>query len=504
MKKFLMVLAVILMAGMVLGCSRERQPERSRDRLVIAWQQDFNILSPFDSSATPDITVAYALYDSLFDMDLQGNLFPTGAERWEISPDGLEYTFYIRRGMTFHDGSPVTARDVVYSGNRLRDSPFRQRVGVLMDRAELIDDYTMKFILHQRAAQFMFELAFYFAIYPENAGERWGDNFGRHPIASGPYQLVSREAGRGVILQAYDGYWGPAPPIKEVEFRVIPDATTALIALENGEVDLCQYIAAASYPLVRRNPNLGMVSTPFPRVLNLAMNMQMHPFQDNVHLRQAIAHAINKDFLVEIGLEGHGRPAVTFLQDINFGYPPGIVNYARNFDLARARELMVEAGYPNGAGLPAIRMSTIDMFRMQSEAIQAQLREIGVNIEIEMVELSAWMSMMASGTLWMGLMSWNTGLDGAGPSGLLSTGSASNQAVYSNPEVDRLFTISAAELDARRRSDIFLELYRAVLDDMPYVSIYFVDTVSCGRNDLDMNTWMNYVATSAKNLRFLN
>ena len=502
MKKIILVLAVIIMASMVLSCRGERQPDRVRDRIVIAWQQDFNVLSPFDTNASPDVTAAWAIFDPLFEMDLQGNMYPKGAERWEISPDGLEYTFYIRRGMTFHDGSPVTARDVVYSGNRLKVSPFRSRVGVLIDRAELIDDYTMKFVLNHRAAQFLFELAFYFAIYPENAGTRYGDAFGQSPIGSGPYKLVSREAGRGIVLETYDNYWGEKPPIREVEFRVIPDATTALIALENGEVDLCQYIAAASYHLVLRNPNLDLVSTPFPRVLTLAMNMTMEPFRNNVNLRQAIAHAINKEFLVEIGLEGYGRTAVTFISDISIGYPPGIVNYEREFNLTRARELMRAAGYENGVGLPVIRMSTIEMFRMQAEAIQAQLREIGINVEIEMAELSAWINMMASGTLWMSLMSTNLGHDGAAPSGLLLSGSPSNQSLYSNPQVERLFAQAAAELDPQRRSDVLLELYRITLDDMPYVSIYFVDTVSSGRNDLDMVTWMSFIANRAQYLSF--
>jgi len=497
MKKCILVLAVILIAGTVLGCKGNKQAERSSetpDVIVIASQQDFAVLDPFNTTATPDMNANWCIFDSLFNMDIHGNVYPLVAEKWEVSSTGLEITFHIRKGITFHDGSPLTAKDVVYSAQKMKESPFKRRVAVLFDRAEVIDDHTMKFILPQPAASFMYELAYNFAVYSEAATERLGDNFKNNPIGCGPYQIVSKEAGKGVTLKAYEKYYGGVAPIKNIEFKVIPDASTALVSLENGEIDLCQYVPAASYPLVIKNPKLELLQTKYSRVFNLILNTKAAPFKDNVALRQAIAHAIDKQFLVDVALEGYGSVAVTLVNETFIAYPSNISKHAREYNVDKAKQLMKEAGYANGAGLPTLKISTIEMFKKQSEIIQAQLKEIGINVDIEMNELSAYLAMQSGGTLQMGLMSTNQGGDASVFAQLLLEGASNNGACYNNPEVARLFTKASAELDNTKRAAIFDDLYRIVLDDMPYVSIYFPDTISCGRNDLDFAKIMDFVA----------
>jgi peptide/nickel transport system substrate-binding protein len=481
------VLSVALFSG---GAYAADKP----DTVVIASQQDFAVLDPFFTTATPDMNANWCIFDSLLNMDIRGNIEPLVAESWEISENGLEYTFHIRKGITFHDGSPLTAKDVVYSAERMKTSPFKLRSHKLYDRAELIDDYTVKFVLPQKAAPFLYELAYNFAVYSEKATETGGEDFKDKPVGCGPYQLVSKKTGEGVVLKAYDKYYGGKAPIENIVFKVIPDGSTALVALENGEIDLCQYIPPASYPIVKENKKLAILQTPYSRVFNLILNTSAAPFKDNVKLRQAIAHAIDKQFLVDVSLEGYGTVAVTLVNDTFIAAPKNISQYAVPYDAARAKALMKEAGYEDGKGLPALKLTTIEMFKKQSEIIKAALKEIGVDVSIEMAELSSYLSMQSGGKLQMGLMSTNQGGDASVFATLLNKGSTNNGAVYDNPEVERLFSEAAAELDNEKRSVIYDKLYKIVIDDMPYVSIYFPDTVSCGRADLDFATIMDQVA----------
>ncbi len=530
MKKFALLLALAMVFSMLAGCSGNtatpanvgaapsgstspsagtatptQAPAAAKpDTLVYATQQDFNILSPFFTGATPDQTATWAIMDSLFNMDTNGNFYPLVAEKWDFSEDGKEITFYIRKGIKFHNGTEVKASDVVFSADLMKNSPFKARVAALYDKAELIDDYTMKFILPQPAAQFMYELALQFAVYPEAYYNEVGgdDGFKNAPIGCGAYEFVSRTAGEGCILKAFPDYYGDKPSIENINLRFIPDASTALISLENGEIDLCQYVPAASYPLVESNPKLSLYSSKFPRVFNLILNCEQEPFKDNATLRQAFAAAIDKQLLVDIALEGHGVTATTLVNDVYIAAPKNIDNYAIKYDVENAKKLLAEAGYPDGKGLPSIKMTTIEMFKKQSEMIQDMLKQIGVTVEIDMVELSTYISMQSNREFTMGLMSTNQGGDASAFSAMLDPTSVSNGAGYNNPEVVELFKQASAIMDNEERSKVYEELYKKVIDDMPYISIYFVDTVSCSRADLNVESFMGYIAMKLMYINF--
>jgi peptide/nickel transport system substrate-binding protein len=496
----MLILTTAVLLAAVFGGSAAAA--KAPDTVVIASQHDFAVLDPFFTTATPDMNANWCIFDSLLNMDIYGNTEPLVAESWEISEDGLEYTFHIRRGITFHDGTPLTAKDVVYSAERMKTSQLMLSSHRLYDRAELVDNYTVKFILPQRTAPFLYELAYNFAVYSEKATEAGGEGFKDNPVGCGPYRLVSKKAGEGVELRAYDRYYGGKVPVKNIVFKVIPDGSAALEALETGEVDLCQYIPPASYSTVRKNKKLELMRAPCPRVFNLILNTSAEPFKDNVNLRQAIAHAIDKQFMVDVALEGYGKVAATLVNDTFIAAPKNIARYAVPYNVRRAKELLKEAGFENGRDLPVLRLTTVEMFIKQSEMIKASLNEIGIEVSIEIEELGAYLDIESSGRLQMGLMSVNQGGDASVFASLLSKGSINNGAVYDNPEVERLFAEAYAELDNDRRSLIYDELYKIVIDDMPYVSIYFPDTVSCGRNDLDFAAIMDHVACKGQYYRY--
>jgi peptide/nickel transport system substrate-binding protein len=372
----------------------------------------------------------------------------------------------------------------------------------LYDRAELVDDYTVKFILPQRTAPFLYELAYNFAVYSETATESGREGFKDNPVGCGPYRLVSKKAGEGVTLKAYDRYYGGKAPVENIIFKVIPDDSDALEALEDGTVDLCQYVPPASYLTVRKNKKLELLRTPSSRVFNLILNTSAEPFKDNVNLRQAIAHAIDKQFMVDVALEGYGKVAATLINDAFIAAPKNIARYAVPYNIRRAKELLKEAGFEDGRDLPALRLTTLEMFMKQSEMIKASLNEIGIEVSIEIEELGAYLDIESSGKLQMGLMSVNQGGDASVFASLLSKGSISNGAAYDNPEVERLFAKAYAELDNDKRALIYDELYKIVIDDMPYVSIYFPDTVSCGRSDLNFAAIMDHVAYKGQYYRY--
>ena len=457
-----------------------------RDTLRIASQLEFRVIDPFNSFSSADMNISSSVFDSLIAMDVRGNAYPLIAHSWDISEDGLVYTFHLRDDVYFHDGSKMTADDVAFSFDRMAVSAYRQATARLIDHVNVLDDYTIEVVLVDRAATFMTELASQFFVFSRSATEALGDDFAIRPIGSGPYRFVSMSPSE-VVLEAFEDYWDGVAPIRNLIYVVIPDASTALIALETGQVDIVDYVPEASFSIVEANPNLTLLRTPFTRLMNIHLNTNMEPF-DNVLVRQAIALAMDKELLIQATLGGFGTVAYSQINDRYIGYHPGIAAHAWPYDPERAREKLAEAGFPGGEGLPQISITTIDMFRMQVEMVQAFLRAIGMHVDIEIIELSAWLDMAANRTHHMALMSWTGGADASIYDRMLTIDGASNTADFHDDYIEEWLRESVRELDPELRRELFYKIFSRQLELVPYVPLYFPDIVTAGRNDVDFET----------------
>ena len=466
------------------------QPSKP-DTLTIAYQLEFKILDPYNTGSSADSAINASVFDSLITMDVKGNIYPLVAKKWDVSADGLTYTFHLRDDVLFHDGSKLTAEDIAYSFERMKTSSYRTAQAQLIDHVDIVDEYTINFVLPNTVATFLMEIATSFTCYSKKATEALGAEFSIKPVGCGPYKFVSMDSSQ-VVLEAFEDYYGGLAPIKKLVYKVIPDASTALVALENGEVDISDYVPAASYSIVENNPKLTLLRVPYTRLMQFIMNVTKAPF-DNVLVRRAIAHAIDKELLIDMTLAGYGSVAYGQINDRYIGYHPDIDQHAAPFDPDKAKELLTEAGYPGGQGLPTISFQTIEMFRKQVEIVQSMLRDVGIHLEIEIVELSAYLDMQTNHDLYAALMSWTGGPDASIYDRQLTGDGPNNGAVYHDDEIAQWFKDSLQELDLAKRKEIFLKIFVKELEEVPYVPLYFPDTVVCGRSDLDFATIREYL-----------
>ena len=494
---FVMILAAAsgcATPGGQVGAPAAADGEDARDTLRIASQLEFRVIDFFNSFSSADANISASVFDSLIAMDVRGNAYPLIAHSWDISDDGLVYTFHLRDDVLFHDGSKLTADDVLFSFERMAVSPYRAPTARLIDHVNVLDDYTIEVVLVDVAATFMTEIASQFVVFSRAATEALGDDFGIRPIGSGPYRFVSMSPSE-VVLEAFEDYWGGVAPIRNLIYMVIPDPSTALIALETGQVDIVDYVPQASFSIVEENPNLTLLRTPFTRLMQLHLNVTREPF-DNVLVRQAVALAMDKELLVEATLGGFGTVAYGQINDRYIGYHPGIAAHAWPFDPERAREKLAEAGFPDGQGLPPIPLTTIEMFRMQAEMVQAFLRNVGILVDIEIIELSAWLDRMANRDIHLGLMSWTGGPDASIYSRMLTIDGPSNTANFFDEYIEEWFEESVRELDPERRREIFYNIFSRQLELVPFVPLYFPDIVTAGRNDVDFATIREFLIFS--------
>src|SRR6059036_3283282 len=308
----------------------------------------------FDPAETPGIVtpfmVLYGLHDAMLKA-LPGNpLAPALAESWTVSPDGLTYEFVLRRGVKFHNGEPVTAEDVKFSFERYRGSAnktLKERVAAV----ETPDPGRVRFRLKQPWPDFVM---FYSTatgagwIVPKNYVEKVGDEgFKKAPIGAGPYRFVSFNPGVELVLEAVEGYWRKTPSVKQLVFKAIPDIATRLAMLKRGETDVAYAVTGELGEEVRRTPGLTLRPTPFVSTHWLVFADQWDsssPWHDR-RVRLAATYAVDRQTINQAETLGFSRITGSIIPSgFEFYWQPPIYQY----DPAKARQLLTEAGYPKG------------------------------------------------------------------------------------------------------------------------------------------------------------
>ena len=300
MKKALAVLLAACTMTMSLGFGASAADKTD---LVIAVDADVDTLHATDMSTTIEVTVLNQVYDTLMHMNPDGTEEPEPriAESYEISEDGLDYTFKIRQDATFHDGTPVTVEDVVFSIERYKASEYQGSQIAMMASVEAIDDTTVVCHLDTPYAPFLQGICSPY-IFPKAYYEAGEDAFAATPVGSGPYKFVSRTAGSNIVLEANEDYYRGAPEIKKITFEVIPDTATMAIALQTGEISFAE-IDASVLAQLEANPAIAISEVPTSTFSYISMNTEKAPF-DNVLVRQAVNYAINRENLVAVCYEG--------------------------------------------------------------------------------------------------------------------------------------------------------------------------------------------------------
>jgi len=500
--------AVALLAGVLLvtGCAkRETSAPPAQNILRYAITTEPTTFDPALVRDGPTIDLLFHVFEGLVQWDENNRLRPNLAESWSISADGRTYTFKLKKGVRFHNGREVTAEDFKYSIERACDpelaSPvsatyLNDIVGALdklnrkaqeVKGVAVVDKYTLRITIDHPKAYFLAKLTYPTAyVVCREAIEQNGDEVNgkrlrineRCAVGTGPFKMTQYVPGSKVVLEANKEYHAGAPKLDGIERPIVLDASTRHAMYERGDLDIVD-VQKGDLLRDQQDPVLSKELRTFERaaVFYLGLNQNVFaPFKDR-RVRLALAHATDKDAIVKVALMGVPQKA-------NGIIPPGVLGYDPNFEgipyePEKARQLLAEAGYPEGRGFPTLtltfREKTPDL-RRAAEMIKEQYRkELGINVELREMEWGAFLDALDRKELPFVHLRWMADyLDAQNfLSVLLRTGVPENVVGYSNPRFDALCDAADKEQDEQKRIQLYREAERIAVQDVPWIPIYF-------------------------------
>ncbi len=457
-------------------------------------------LDPAHVTDTTSHSVVSEIFNALVMYDQELRIVPDIAERWEISTDKLTYTFFLKKGVKFHDGRECTAEDFRYTFERvLNPSTQSPRTGFIdrlkgakaymagqasaVEGIKVIDTYTLQLTLEQPFSLFL-HLLTYSSNYvvPQEVVEQYGKDFTSHPVGTGPFRFVEWKHDDHILLEANPDYFKGRPPLDKILYRIIPEEITRFEEFKAGNLEHSD-IPSGQFLRVKQDPELSKLLVSYPNLgtYSFRFNMEKPPFQNNKALRQAFNYAIDRRAISEIILEGRVIPAKGVLPPTMPGYNPDLQGYT--YDPEKAKKLLAEAGYPNGQGFPSIDLyfNTNETHQKIAELVQAQLRELGITIGLRTLDWAAYIKLVDDGGTLFHRMGWIA--DYPDPENFLTVlhhsrniGPPGNSARYSNPQVDALLDRADAAEEWEERKRLYQEAEKIIVEDAPWVYVYYYST----------------------------
>tara|TARA_Y100000588_G_scaffold210272_1_gene224345 strand:- start:8254 stop:9735 length:1482 start_codon:yes stop_codon:yes gene_type:complete len=462
-------------------------------------------LDPALESDGESFKVCDNIYDSLVRFRKEStDIEPALATSWMVSDDRLTWTFLLREGVKFHDGTPFDAEAVVFSLGRQfqKDHPHHEVEGAYqywnsMSMSDIVKDirsvspHRVDVELHRPTAPFLSNLAMGFcSIVSPTAVRKWGEDYPRHPVGTGPFAFAEWIKDDRIVLTRNTDYWDGVPAVERVIFRSIPENSVRLIALSQGAISGMDNLVPDFIPNIEANPKLKLLKQAGMNVGYLAMNMDRHPFH-LLKVRRAVNHAINKQAIVDNLYHGLANVAVNPIPPTMWSYHEGIVGYA--YDPARARRLLAEAGFPEGFKTTLWAMPVPRPYMPQplklAQAIQADLKAVGIEAEIVTYEWGTYLDKVQRGQHDMGLLGW-TG-DNGDPDNFLyvlldqsaTAFPANNIAFYRSEELHELLIQAQVEVNVETRTDLYRRAQEIIHRDAPWTPLVHVaQTAAFGKD----------------------
>ena len=457
-----LVFASLLTAGVAVA-----QP---RESITIDLPNDAATLDPHLQWDTDSYTVYRNIFDNLVTRDASGKIVPQVAASWrQVDDTTIEFT--IRPGLKFHDSSPLTAEDVAFSIRRIIDPALRSPQLSQFDQIASAEPVGDKVILKTKAPYpaLMAQLV-KLSIVPKAVVERVGAQaFNLAPVGSGPYKLRSWQRGVATTLDAVPDYWRGRPPFDTATFRIVPDVATRIADLQTGRADIVRQLGPDEAVRIKADPKLQVLAAPTERIGYMFINALAGPTQD-LRVRRAIAHAVDRKTLIEALLQGYGKEVDIVLTPANFGYVEGIGGNA--FDPAKAKALLKDAK-AEGAQLSFLTSPAYD--RRLVEALQQMLQDVGFKVDIQTSDHPTFLRRRQgrpdeAGSISLGR--WSCACQDADgvifP--LFRTGSI--WAKYSNAEFDKEVDAARSTLDDAKRLTHYRRAFEILRDEVPGLGLY--------------------------------
>lgn len=442
------------------------------DTLKIANAVKVDTLDPAQNAVNESIWIDQNLYARLVQADPTGSkIVPDLASSWDISPDKLTYTFHLRDA-TFSDGSPVTAADAKWSIERARalDGGW----GFLLTPVKSItavDATTLKITLSAVHSPLPADLAMYaYAVLPQ-AKVTADKDFFTHPVTSGPFTIASYNPDTEIDLAANPKYWGPKPKISTVAITVVPNDNTRVLQLQSKQVDVIENPPGNLLKQIAQNPSLRVDLFPSTRVDFIQLPLKTKPFND-VRVRQAVKYAVDLGQVTSLAYQGNARPANTFFpyQMLYWSKTPA----APTQDLAKAKALLIAAGFPQGFSTNLITVSGDAAGQAEAVVLKSQLAKVGINVSIQPYELVTAYDKERPGTNGMGERYWTNDIidpDEVATFGADGKGGGANafSTYWSDATATRLVNAARSEPDPTKRAAMYAQIQQIVADQVPYL-----------------------------------
>jgi peptide/nickel transport system substrate-binding protein len=481
-----------------------RAAQHDPDTIVFLIESSPTNLDPRIGTDAQSEHIDELLFDGLVQRDAQFRFTPAIAERWD-QPDAKTLIFHLRSDVKFADGRALTAADVAFTINSMRDGTVitpKAASYASIASIETPDPQTIVFHL-SRADNFLLTnlSTGTVGIVPSGSGK----DFWQHPVGTGPFRLVSQQIDQTVVIERNPLSWSVQPKVDRVRFAVVPDAITMALELEKGSADVeTNSLPMDSLNVLAARPNLVVQDSPGTIIQYLAFNVR-DPILKNVLVRQAIACSLNRDLIIQTLLSGHARPALSLLPPNHWAWTGDVAHY--DYDPSRANRLLDQAGYARGAGGVrfhlTMKTSTDESTRILAAAVQQQLRQVGIALDLRSYEFATFYSDVTRGAFQMYSLRWIGGNEQPDIfSYVFSTARFSpkgaNRGHYSNPQLDSLLDEASATADIEQRRRDYAAAQQILARDLPAINLWYQDTVVVHNRRL-----VNVVPTASGSYTFL-
>ena len=483
---------MVIAAGAAFATGTVETAQVDRDTLTIGMGAEPESLDPVNMTSAPAATVGEHVVERLIYMEEDGSLTPMLATSWEANDAGTVWTFEIREGVQFHDGEPLDAEAVAVNLQRFVNPEVGAAYAFLLgtvEEIEAVDEYTLQLSLSQPFAPILSHLSHSFVgiVSPAQLAGLAPDETFENPIGTGPYEMVAWNRGESISLTVNEDYWGDVPEIPNVNFRFIPESSALIVALETGEIDAMMRVPPTEVPRLQGDPEIEVVEESSVRTVYIGFNNLKEPFTD-VRVRRALNYAVDKEAIVNGLFEGFTVADAPIVPAV-FGHE-SVGPY--EYDPDRARELLAEAGFPNGFEM-TIHHPTgrYPLDSTVAEVIQDQLSEVGIDVTLETREWSSYLSFTAQSPdeaeYDAFMLGWGTvTLDADyGLYALLHSRqwnpNGNNRGFYRNEEVDALLDEARVTTDQEAREELYAEAIEQIWDDAPWIFLYNQGQVNANR-----------------------
>lgn len=531
MKKKLTVLTILMLALAVAlaGCGggssddgepggSAGEPKEQEEKVLIFARGGDSVSMDYASITDGESSrVTIQIFETLLDFDRDSfEIKPGLAKDFDVSDDGMVYTFYLREGVKFHDGTDFNADAVIFNYERWADPDhpyhmadkgfvynaygnqfggFKGDENHAIEAINKIDEHTVEFVLNRPLAAFVQNVAMtYFAITSPTSFEKYGERIVDNPVGTGPFVFEEWRRNDTITLSKNENYWKEGyPKLDRLIFMVIPDNSARLTALRAGDIDIMDGLSPDDIPVVEDNPNLTLFERAPNNIGYLGFQVEKEPF-DNPLVRRAMNHLVDKEGLIKALYNDLAVPAKNPLPPGYLGYNDDIQAY--EFDIEKGKQLLAEAGYPDGFEfdlwtMPVARPYMPDPARA-AEALQADFAKAGLTANIVTMEWATYLAETEKGSQELYMLGWS-GINGDPDyflSNLLSKESipTGNRSFWANDEVSDMFRRAQTISDFDERAAVYKEALEIVHEEAPWIPLVHSIPVVAGRDNV-----LNYV-----------